>query len=188
MNIRHRFSLFVLVVAVLAAACGDDSVASDDPDSIEDVISEDALDVETPTEDELDDAQTSLIDAFETLGLESLASAVAEIDVAELTDAAEFTFFSPNDEAFTALSSSDMADLLTDLDQLDDVLRGHIVAERLDAAALADVTSLTTEAGTILEVVVEEGVVTVGGATVVESDIEAGDGIIHVVDQLLIDG
>lgn len=174
-------------LALFGAACGDDSTLDADPAEIEADIEDLGEDVEVPTEDEAEDAQVNLVDALESVGLGSLASAVGDIDVSELTDAAEFTFFAPNDEAFTALSADDLADLLADVDELDDVLRNHVVPERIDAATLVTLESVTTEAGNELAVVVDGDTVTVGGATVVTTDVEAGDGVVHAIDAVLIE-
>ncbi len=182
----------IAVLALLAAACGDDAsdiddAVGDEVDAVSDDLEDLGDDAEVPSEDEAEDAQESLMDALETVGLGSLSSAVENIDISELTDAAEFTFFAPDDSAFSSLSADELADLLADVDQIDDVLRNHVVPERLDAAALAERGSVTTEAGNELTVEVDGEVITVGGATVINADIEAGDGVVHVVDTLLIE-
>ena len=184
-SVRPWLAALVAALALSAAACGDDSTELGE--SLSDDVDEVTDDADLPSEDEAEDAQDSLADALSTLGLGSLSSAVEGVDVSELTDAAEFTFFAPNDDAFAAMSADELADLLSDLDQLDDVLRNHIVPERLDAETLVSRESVTTEAGNELAVVVDGDTVTVGGATVVDTDTEVGDGVVHVIDGLLLD-
>lgn len=189
-------------LGLLVAACGDDTTTDDAGDAVDETQAEleetgedlegagedleEAAEDALPSEDEAEDAQESLSSALDSAGLSSLATAVENIDINELTDSAEFTFFAPNDEAFAALSGDEMADLLTDLDQLGDVLRNHVVPERLDAAAIAETESVTTEAGNSLEITVDGDEIMVGDATVTNADVEAGDGIVHVIDRLLI--
>ena len=116
----------------------------------------------------------------------TLASAVEQIDVDELIGGETFTFFGPNDEAFLALTADDTADLLADPTALTDVLRNHLVAETIGAAELTEMATVTTLGGTSLPVVVDGDTVTVGGATVVATDIEAGDGVVHTIDQVIL--
>jgi uncharacterized surface protein with fasciclin (FAS1) repeats len=176
---------WLVVTCLIAAGCGDDSIADDGPN--EDGIDEVAEDVDLPDTDAAQDAQQSLVDALDQLELGSLSSAVASVDVGELTDAPEFTFLAPSDEAFAELSTDDLADLLADTDRLGEVLRTHLIPERLDAAALTERESVTAESGVTLTIEVEGDTVMVGEATVLTSDVEAGDGVVHVVDRFLIE-
>lgn len=131
-------------------------------------------------------AHEALLAAFDAEGLSSISTAVAELDLNELTDAEEFTFFSPDDAAFTSLDADALADLLADPDALLALLRNHVVPQRLDRDDLADLQSVTTEAGNVLQIVVDGSDVTVGGARLVDGgDRLAGTSIVHVIDALL---
>lgn len=173
-------------VLTMAGACSSDAVDDtvDDAEDAGDVVSTELDDAA----EETGEAQDDLATVLEENGLENLASAVAEVDIEEMFGTDEFTFFAPDDEAFQSLSAGDIADVLTDPEQLDDVLRRHIVAETLDAAELADTTTVETEGGTSLDVTVDGDVVMVGDATVVRADIDVDNGVVHIVDRIFIEG
>lgn len=174
----------VVTALMLAAACGSDTdldEAVDDSEQAVDAVTEDGV-----SEDEAEEAQTSLASALESAGLTSLSSAVADIDISQLTDADEYTFFAPNDDAFTSLTSDQMADLVSDPAMLVDILRNHVVPAKVDSASLVGMSSVTTEAGNELAVTVDGDTVMVGDATVVDTDVDAGAGVVHVIDTLLI--
>jgi uncharacterized surface protein with fasciclin (FAS1) repeats len=177
---RHRrlaaFGL-VAMVALVGTACGDDSV-----DTATDGISGDAEEITGDVEEaaaSVDTAATDLADTLRENGLESVASAVESLDVTELIDDEEFTFFAPSDEAFLSTSVADPT-------MLTDVLRNHVIDERLLSADLADGETIQTEAGGTLTISVDGAAVMVDDATVETADIDAGGGVIHVVDQILL--
>lgn len=177
-SVRYRIAGACLLVATIAG-CG----SSDDTEQ----SVEQAVDVAEQSADEAEEASSAIADVLRENGLESIASAVQDIDFAELADSEEFTFFAPNDEAFQTLSSDEVADLLSFDGRLEDTLRNHIVSERIDAAELAELTSIETTGGMTLSVSVDGDTITVDGATVVEADVEVDDGIVHIVDGLFID-
>ena len=168
-------SLLVLTIA----SCG----SSDDAEE----AVEQAADAAEQSADEAEEASAAISDALRENGLESIASAVQDIDFAALADSEEFTFFAPNDAAFQSLGTDEIADLLSIDGSLEDTLRNHIVSERIDAAALAGMSSVETTGGLTLPVSVDGDTVTVGEATVVQADVEVDDGIVHVVDGLFLD-
>jgi uncharacterized surface protein with fasciclin (FAS1) repeats len=184
---RHRrlaaFGL-VAMVALVGTACGDDSV-----DTATDGISGDAEEITGDVEEaaaSVDTAATDLADTLRENGLESVASAVESLDVTELIDDEEFTFFAPSDEAFLSTSGGDIAEMVADPTMLTDVLRNHVIDERLLSADLADGETIQTEAGGTLTISVDGAAVMVDDATVETADIDAGGGVIHVVDQILL--
>jgi uncharacterized surface protein with fasciclin (FAS1) repeats len=184
---RHRrlaaFGL-VAMVALVGTACGDDSV-----DTATDGISGDAEEITGDVEEaaaSVDTAATDLADTLRENGLESVASAVEGLDVTELIDDEEFTFFAPSDEAFLSTSGGDIAEMVADPTMLTDVLRNHVIDERLLSADLADGETIQTEAGGTLTISVDGAAVMVDDATVETADIDAGGGVIHVVDQILL--
>lgn len=105
--------------------------------------------------------------------------------VDQLKQAGPFTVFVPNDQAFSKLSGTDLSALLSDPQRLKNVLTYHVVSGRYTAADLAKTTSLTTLNGAPLTVTVQSGVVYVNGAQVVQSDIQAANGVVHVIDTVL---
>ena len=159
------------------AGCGSDSPAE---------VADDATDTAEEVVNTLDEQQSDLAETLRAEGLSSVATAVEAIDVSQLTDSEEFTFLAPNDEAFQALDASQVADLMANPDELLDVLRNHTIAERLPASEITGVGSVETEEGNTLDVSVDGDTVMVGPATVVSTDIDVGDGVVHVVDRLII--
>jgi uncharacterized surface protein with fasciclin (FAS1) repeats len=71
-------------------------------------------------------------------------------------------------------------------EQLEAILTYHVVAGRLTAEDVVGTSSVVTLQGQSLPVVVTNGVVTVGGATVVQTDVTASNGVIHVIDSVLL--
>lgn len=118
-----------------------------------------------------------------------LSQLVAAIEAAGLTDALEqagpLTVFAPNNDAFAQLNQSDLTALLSDPTSLGDILEYHVVEGSYPSSELSDGDTLTTLEGTDLTVNVDGSTVTVGGAEVVQADIEAGNGVIHVIDGVL---
>lgn len=170
---RTAASIGLAAILFIAAGCGSDS-GSDVTDEAEDAVE--------AVEDEQADVARTLRDN----GLDTVATALETIDVSQLTDSDDFTFFAPNDEAFQALTADELADLLADPDQVLNVLRNHTVADRLLAADLDGVTTAESEAGNMLDISTTGGSVMVGEATVVATDIDVADGVVHVVDRLLL--
>jgi uncharacterized surface protein with fasciclin (FAS1) repeats len=97
-----------------------------------------------------------------------------------------FTVFAPTDEAFAAVAPETLAALQSDIEQLSDVLLYHVVGGKLMAADVVSQESLATANGASLPVVVDGATVTVGQATVVTPDVEASNGVIHIIDTVLI--
>ncbi|NND76348.1 MAG: fasciclin domain-containing protein [Ilumatobacter sp.] len=128
-----------------------------------------------------------LADVLRDHGLTSASSAVELVGLDALTDATDFTFFVPSDEAFQSLGADEIADLFSQTDRLTTVLRGHLVPGRTTAAELVQRGVVATEGGTQLDIAVDADGATIGGVTIVDSDIEVGSGgLVHVIDQLLV--
>ncbi len=100
-----------------------------------------------------------------------------------------FTVFAPTDAAFAALPKATLDDLLKPANKakLTKILTYHVVPGAVLSTSLksGDVKSVE---GSSLKVVVSGGKVTVGGANVVKADIKASNGVIHVIDKVLIPG
>jgi uncharacterized surface protein with fasciclin (FAS1) repeats len=115
---------------------------------------------------------------------------VAAVQAADLVDtlksAGPFTVFAPTDAAFAALPEGALDDLLADPDALAEVLTFHVVAGAFTAADVVDLTEIETVQGGTLSVEVDGDVVRIGGAQVLVTDIEASNGVIHVIDSVLI--
>ncbi|MBN3879942.1 MULTISPECIES: fasciclin domain-containing protein [unclassified Nostoc] len=112
------------------------------------------------------------------------AITTAGLDTA-LKGSGPFTVFAPTDEAFSKLPSGTVEALLEDVLELRKVLEYHVVAQKIVAVDLAQLSEVTTTQGTDLKIDSNNGV-KVNDATVVTPDVSADNGVIHVIDQVLI--
>jgi uncharacterized surface protein with fasciclin (FAS1) repeats len=123
-----------------------------------------------------------------TPDLSTLVSAVQAADLVEtLQGEGPFTVFAPTNEAFTAVGQDTLDTLLAPegKDQLTDILTYHVVPGELKAADLEDGQELETVQGGTLTVSVEGDTVRVGDATVAMADVDASNGVVHVIDSVL---
>ena len=96
------------------------------------------------------------------------------------------TVFAPTDAAFAKVPKATLAKLAKNKALLKKVLLYHVAAGRVPASKVASMSSVKTLEGGSLDVKVDGSTVTVGGAKVVKADIAARNGIIHVIDRVLI--
>ena len=118
----------------------------------------------------------------------------AALEAAGLVDTLKsdgpFTVFAPTDAAFAALPAGTVENLMRpeNRDQLVAVLTYHVVPGEYPAASVVGMRSAATVNGQNLEIGASGDAVTVGGARVVTADVEASNGLIHVIDKVLIPG
>jgi len=116
----------------------------------------------------------------------TLAAALEAAGLVEtLKGEGPFTVFAPTDEAFAALPEGTVEGLLEDTDALTAILTYHVVAGKVMSTDLTDGMEATTVNGADVTIMTEGGV-TVEGATVTTADIEASNGVIHVIDTVLL--
>jgi len=125
-------------------------------------------------------------------GTKMFSTLTAAIDAADKKtmldkDAGPFTVFAPTDEAFAALPEGTLEDLLKpeNKDKLAKILAYHVVPGKVMAADVKTMMA-PTAAGPELDIKVSDGKVTVNGANVVKTDIPATNGVIHVIDKVLL--
>ncbi len=116
---------------------------------------------------------------------------VAAVQAAGLVDTLKgegpFTVFAPTDEAFAALPAGTLEQLLADPQgQLSQILLYHVVPGKVMAAAVEDGMEAATVQGSPVKFMVADGKVMINEATVITADIEATNGVIHVIDQVLL--
>jgi len=99
-----------------------------------------------------------------------------------------FTVFAPTDEAFAKLPPGTVENLLKPENKamLTDILKNHVFAGRVTLAKALEVREAASLEGSKITFKFEEGRVIVGGAALVKADIAASNGIIHVIDQVLV--
>ena len=114
---------------------------------------------------------------------------VAAIQAAGLSDVlagdGPFTVFAPSEEAFAALPAGELDALLADPTMLANVLKYHVVGGALKAADIVNGMNAATLEGKPLTFAINGGV-TVNGAHILTSDVPARNGVIHVIDQVLL--
>ncbi len=115
---------------------------------------------------------------------------VAAVEAAGLVDTLKgegpFTVFAPTDDAFNALPEGTVPALLNDIPALTDILLYHVVPGKVMAADVVNLSSADTVLGESVSIRVEDGNVYVNDAQVVITDVEASNGVIHVIDAVLI--
>ncbi len=123
-------------------------------------------------------------DNFKTLV--SAVQAAGLVDV--LKGEGPFTVFAPTDEAFAKLPADTLADLLKpeNKDKLTAILTYHVVPGKVMAADVVKLTSAKTVEGSEVKITVDGSTVKVDDATVVQTDIEASNGVIHVIDSVIL--
>jgi uncharacterized surface protein with fasciclin (FAS1) repeats len=97
-----------------------------------------------------------------------------------------FTVFAPTDEAFAKLPEGTLDALLQDKKKLSAILTYHVVPGSVSSGQVAALTSAKTVNGRELSIAVADGKVTVGKATVTQADVPATNGVIHVIDTVLL--
>ena len=134
--------------------------------------------------------KADLVDtAIETEGFETLVAAVQAAGLVEtLKGEGPFTIFAPTDEAFAALPEGTVENLLKpeNKDQLIAVLTYHVVPGKVMSTDIAgkELEAATVQGGNV-EINATDGV-TVEGAKVIAADVEATNGVIHVIDKVIL--
>lgn len=119
---------------------------------------------------------------------ETLVTAVKAAGLVEtLKSPGPFTVFAPNDEAFAKLPPGTIQTLLQNIPQLARILTYHVVAGKLTKADLENVDSVSSVEGSPIRIDCSDGF-EVKNATVLAADIEADNGIIHVIDNVILMG
>jgi uncharacterized surface protein with fasciclin (FAS1) repeats len=119
----------------------------------------------------------------------TLAKALKAADlVATLEGPGPFTVFAPTDEAFAKLPAGTLDNLLKpeNKDRLRRILTHHVVAGEVRAADVVKVQSAKAVSGDTITVKARNGKVQVGDANVTRTDIQASNGVIHIIDAVIL--
>ncbi len=115
---------------------------------------------------------------------------VAAVKAAGLVDVLKgdgpFTVFAPTDAAFAKIPEADLKALLADKEALTAVLTYHVVPGKVMASDVVGLTSAETVNGKSVRISVKDGTVMIDGAKVVATDIETSNGVIHVIDTVIL--
>jgi uncharacterized surface protein with fasciclin (FAS1) repeats len=130
--------------------------------------------------------ENDIVDIAASAGsFDTLVAAVQEAALVEtLKGDGPYTVFAPNDEAFAKIPPAQLEALLADKAQLTKVLTYHVVPGKVMAADVKT-GQVTTVEGSALTITVGDGVM-IDNANVVKTDIVASNGVIHVIDTVLI--
>lgn len=193
---NSKTMLIVGVVALLAVGgilllnsnSGQDATMPEDEEMTEDAntdqgMGEESMEEETSQEggNIVDVAQSTnvfntLVAALQATGLDSA-----------LADTGPFTVFAPTDDAFAKLPEGTVESLLQNPTQLADILKYHVVAGKVMSDQVTDgLEAPTLQGASLMFTVDEDGTVMVNGAKVVQADVDATNGVIHVVDTVLL--
>lgn len=117
----------------------------------------------------------------------TLATALTEAGLIDaLKGDGPFTVFAPTDEAFAKLPKGTLDNLLKDKDQLKKVLLYHVVSGNVGSSDVVKLNKAETLMGSNVMIKVNDGNVMINNSKVVKADISTSNGVIHVIDTVLI--
>lgn len=181
-----RSSRFALLAALPALAFGVAACGDDDEDTAAGGATTAAETEAAPAADAAGEDIVALAQ-----GNEDLSTLVQAVTAAELVETLQgegpYTVFAPTNDAFAALPDGTLDDLLLpeNQDQLTEILTYHVVPQEAMAADLQDGQTLTTVQGDELQVSVDGDTVMINDATVTTADVDASNGVVHVIDGVL---
>ncbi len=148
---------------------------------------------ETTSETAPEQAEEQAKDIVDTAAAsEDFTTLVAAIKAAGLVETLKgdgpFTVFAPTDAAFDKLPEGTLEELLKpeSKDKLTSILTYHVVPGKVLAADVVTLESATTVQGGDVTIAVDGGKVTVDGANVTATDLECSNGVIHVIDAVML--
>ena len=149
-----------------------EETASDSTEVVAEVVSNTVVDIAVGSAD-----HSTLVAAVTAAGL-----------VETLSGTGPFTIFAPTNAAFDALPAGTVEDLLKpeNKEKLTAVLTYHVVAGNVMSSQLADGQKVATLNGQELTLAIKDGVVTINGAKVIAADLAGSNGVIHVVDGVIL--
>ncbi len=180
---QRFFSLLAISAVVIMSSCGGETTTETTADTTAtttppaDTVAAPAgpatvVDIAVGSAD-----HTTLVAAVKAAGL-----------VETLSGAGPFTVFAPTNAAFDKLPKGTVESLLTPEKKTDltGILTYHVVAGAFKAADLTDGQMIKTVNGQELKVTIKDGKVMINGATVTAADLVAGNGVVHVIDAVVL--
>ena len=120
--------------------------------------------------------------SFTTLAAALEAAGLVEV----LQGEGPFTVFAPTDAAFAKLPEGTVEALLADKEMLTKILTYHVVAGTVTSDQVVNLSEAKTVAGIMAPIEVKMGSVYVGGAKVITPDVKASNGVIHIIDTVML--
>lgn len=128
-----------------------------------------------------------LVETTEQAGFKTLARVIAAAELAEiLKTPGPYTVFAPTDEAFGKLPSGTLEALLEDIPKLKRIVSYHVTFGDVRAEDLMEIAEAETVEGSVVAIESSNGTIKVNDAQVLQSDILTDNGVIHVIDSVLI--
>lgn len=125
--------------------------------------------------------------AVEAGSFKTLAAALTEAGLIEtLQGKGPFTVFAPTDEAFAKLPKGTVEALLKDKEALTNILLYHVVSGKVMSGDVVKLNSAETVQGSSVKIKVIDGKVMINDAQVVSADVNASNGVIHVIDTVIL--
>jgi len=158
---KNRLGIVLLAVILLAAGTANLDAAMGKKTIVETAIAAGSF--------------NTLVTAVKTAGL-----------VETLSGEGPFTVFAPTDDAFDKLPEGTIEALLKDKKKLTSILTYHVVSGKVLAEDVVNMTSAETVNGQSLTITVKDGTVMVDDAKVIKTDIMCSNGVIHVIDAVVL--
>lgn len=125
--------------------------------------------------------------AVEAGSFKTLAAALTEAGLIEtLKGDGPFTVFAPTDEAFAKLPAGTVESLLKDKEALKNILLYHVVSGKVKSGDVVKLNSAETVQGNSVNIKVVDGKVMINDAQVINADVYASNGVIHVIDTVIL--
>ncbi len=165
-------AVLVLSLTLLLSACGEAATTTEPPPTT------------APPAGGIDIVETAVAAGSFTTLIEALEKAGL---VDTLRGSGPFTVFAPTDEAFAKLPEGLLDDLLADpTGELHDILLYHVLPLEVEASEVTDGLRAATVQGATVFFTIQDGEVMINDATIVQTDIEATNGLIHVIDTVIL--
>jgi uncharacterized surface protein with fasciclin (FAS1) repeats len=135
-----------------------------------------------------EEAKMDIVETAISAGqFKTLVTAVKAAELVEtLKGGGPFTVFAPTDEAFAKIPKETLEALLKDKKALAGVLTYHVVPGKVMASDVVKLDTAKTAQGKAITIVTKDGKVTINGVNVIKTDIVCVNGVIHVIDAVLL--
>jgi uncharacterized surface protein with fasciclin (FAS1) repeats len=200
MNKRKSIISVLATASLVLAACGGDDDDTTDTTEVAVETTEAAADTTEPaadtTEPAADTTEPPAPDEGDIIAVATAAGSfntlAAALEAANLVETLQgegpFTVFAPTDEAFAALPDGLVDALLLpeNVDVLTDILLFHVIAGSEITSGMVAPGDVEMANGGLATIVIEDGIITIAGAEIVGVDVEASNGVIHVLDAVMV--
>ena len=186
MKTRWSVVPLLLIFVLVVSACATPAVQNTAPEATTAPAEQQpAAGSEAPAEAEM---AKDIVDTAIAAG--SFNTLIAAVQAAGLEDALRgdgpLTVFAPTDEAFAALPEGTVESLLADPEALADILLYHVLAGKVMAESVADGLAADTLQGAPVSFSIVDGKPMINGANIIATDVEASNGVIHVIDAVIL--